>query len=473
VILPTPRPSPRPVGDDCRALVAQPGLPFASHLPEPHVHVLCRAQQHTFRPRIYTPAVTPWAFLSQCLDQDHSCEHAVDRLLAYRAARALPDCSADTGAYGKARARLPEALLRTLVRQAGRGQMAKADRHWLWKGRQVKVVDGTGLSMPDTPENQKEEPQSQRIRPGVGFPLMRLVVVFPSSAGAVLDAAVARWSGQGLGEVSLFRRLGDVLDSGDVPVADRIYATFWDVARAKARGIAVVMRWHAGRRPVWLRGRGHGTANRRVWWTKPQRPGRMTQEEYETYPKEMRWRAVRVDVRQRGFRTKRYVLITTLTDATAYRARDLAELYRRRWPAELNLRALKTVLPMDILRGKTPGLVRKEVWAHRLAYNLIRGMMAEAARRVALRPDQLSFTGAPHAVNAFLPKLPGARTAAARRLWGTVLALIGRRRVGERPDRVEPRQVKRRPKKFPKLTVPRAEARRQLLRDATRKGPKT
>lgn len=457
----------RQVANACRALIAQPGLPIAAHLPEEQILDTFHDLGGTFRDRVYTPGTTLWTFIHQVLDPDHSCQQAVDRLLAYRAAEGLPDCSDDTGAYCRARARLPEELPHQLVRQTGRAEMEKADKQWLWKGRRVKVVDGTGLSMPDTPENQKGYPQPAEIEPGVGFPLLRLVVVFCLSVGTVLDAAMAKWSGKGTGEVSLFRQLDDVLDPGDVLLGDRLYADFWDVARALARGADVVMRRHAGRKAVKFRGRGDGTGSRREGWRKPARPSWMTPEEYESYPEWLKIRVLRVVVRVRGFRTQSLVLVTTLLDGQTYSCDDLAELYRRRWQAELNLRSLKTILQMDILRGKSPDIVRKEVWLHLLAYNVVRRLMVQAAAQVGVRPDQLSFTGALHALNAFLPRLQGARTEAeAQRLWSRLLRLIGRRRVGDRPDRYEPRKVKRRPKNYARLTVPRAEERRRL-RDGT------
>jgi hypothetical protein len=270
----------RQVASTCRDLVAQPGLPFAAHLPATQIHDTLRDQGGIFRERLYTPAVTLWTFLHQCLDDDHSCEQAVDRLLAYRAAQDLPECSDDTGAYCKARARLSEELIHELLRQTGRGLSDKAEASWLLQGRPVKVVDGTGLSMPDTPENQAEYPQPQEIAAGIGFPLLRLVVVFCLSVGTVLDAAFGRWSGKGTGEVSLFRTLDDVLDPGDILLGDRLYADFWDVARARAAGVDVVMRQHAGRQEVWFGGRGHSAGNRRTWWRKPGRPARMSAEEY-------------------------------------------------------------------------------------------------------------------------------------------------------------------------------------------------
>jgi Transposase DDE domain len=473
MILPTPRPLARQVASTCRDLVVQPGLPFAQHLPAEQVHQIFHAFGGEYRERIYNPAVTLWTFLTQVRDPDHSCQQAVDRLIAHRVASGLRPCSADTGAYCRARGRFPEAVLRELTRQLGRGVAANAEAAWRWKGRPVKVVDGTGLSMPDTRANQRAYPQPASVRAGLGFPLARLVVVFSLAVGTVLDAAVGRFEGKGTGEVSLFRSLDDVLEVGDVLVGDRIYSNFWDVARAQARGVDVVMRLHAGRKGVWFRGRGHSKANKRLCWRQPPRPEWMTQEEYAAYPERLRLRAVCVDVRQRGFRTKRLVVVTTLRDPVAYPAADLAALYRRRWQAELNLRSLKVTLQMDILRGKSPDIVRKEVWAHLLTDNIVRGLMAQAARQAQVRPDELSFAGALQAVNAFLPKLEGARSAdEVARLGAALVAVIASQRVGDRPDRVEPRAIKRRPKNYPRLRVPRPEARRQLKNGATPKEKK-
>lgn len=463
----------RQVASACRALVRQPGLPFAEHLPAPQINGAVRASGASFRERIFTPAITLWTFLTQVLDRDHSCRQAVARLLAFRTARGLRPCSADTGGYCKARGRLPEAALTALTRQTGRQLLGQAPGEWLWKRRRVKVVDGTGLSMPDTPANQKEYPQPTNVAAGLGFPLLRLVVVFSLAVGTVLDAALGRCHGKGTGEVSLFRTLDDVLEPGDVLLADRLYATFWDVARALARGVDVVMRLHAGRAQPSFRGRGHQKGNRRTWWHKPQRPSWLTPAEYDAFPEWLCLRALRVDVRQRGFRTRRLLLVTTLLDAAAYAAADVAELYRRRWQAELDLRALKTTLQMDLLRGQTPAMVRKEVWAHLLVYNVVRTVMAQAAASAGVRPDEVSFAGAVQTLNAFLPHL---RTAVSEdevaRLWEVLLAALGRHRVGDRPDRYEPRARKRRPKNYPKLTEPRQQARRRLREGATRAGKK-
>src|SRR5215472_5127791 len=317
----------RPAFAARQQLCEQPGLPFAEQLPANLVHDTARRLGHIFRQR-------------------------VARLLAYRTARGLPRCSPDTGAYCRARSRLPDALLQELTRHTGRQLHEQAPVAWLWKGRPVKVADGTGISMPDTKKNQKTYPKNGKLPAGVGFPVMRLVVVFSLAVGTVLEAAIGRFQGKGQGELSLFRPLLQQLQRGDVLLGDRLYGTYWNVAYAVTHGIDVVVRQHAGRAAVWFRGRGHRTDNRRVWWRKPQRPDWMSAAEYERIPHELRLRAVRVTVRQRGFRSRRLVLITTLTDAESVNGAELGDLYRRRWQAELYLRSLKQTMQMDILRGK-------------------------------------------------------------------------------------------------------------------------
>jgi hypothetical protein len=450
-------------------LARQPGLPFADQLPAPLIHDTALSLGYRFRERIFTPAVTLWTFLSQVLDPDHSCRQAVARLLAYRTAQGLRRCSPDTGAYCRARARLPEELLKQLTRSTGRQLLEQAPKAWLWKDRPVKVVDGTGISMPDTEANQKAYPKSKKLAPGVGFPVLRLVVVFSLAVGTVLEAAMGAFQGKGTGELSLFRQLAEQFERGDIVLGDRLYGTYWNVAQGLVNGVDFVVRLHAGRTPVWFRGRGHRKDNRRVWWHKPPRPDWMGEADYERLPQKIRLRAVRIDVRQKGFRTRRLVLITTLLDAEAVSGADLAALYRQRWQAELRLRSIKQGLQMDILRGKTPEMIRKEIWAHLLVYNLVRTVMAHAAALEALQPDEISFTGALQTINAFLPQMRAVATPEdAQALWEVLLWAVGSHQVGDRPNRYEPRAVKRRAKNFPRLRVTRKEAHRRLRQGAKR-----
>lgn len=461
---PTPSTLSRQVRNECHQLHKAEGLPFAQHLPARIIDGTLAQVGGFFRERIYTPAITLWTFLSQLLDADHSCRQAVARLLAWRTAAGLPRCSPENSAYCKARTRLPEALLARLTRDTGQQVLDDADDAWRWKGHNVKLVDGTCVSMPDTPANQKEYPQPNSQKPGVGFPLLRLVVIFSLAVGTVLEAAFAPYQGKGTGELSLFRTLQQQLQPGDVLLADRHFCTYWEVAAALARGADAVLRLHGGRHAINFRlGQRLGTGDRLVWWQRPRRPEWMSQEEYDQVPKKLRLRAVQVRVRQRGFRVKKFVVMTTLLDPAAANREEVADLYRARWQAELDLRSLKTTLQMDILRGQSPEMVRKELWGHLLVYNVVRSLMAQAARAAGVKPRQISFKGALQTFNAFWPLLKVARgEAEALRLWLVMIWAMGQHEVGDRPDRYEPRKVKRRPKRYDWLNEPRAQAKKRL-----------
>ena len=187
---------------------------FAALLSEDRIRDAMGDARGLWRGWIYTPAATVWVFLSQCLSQDHSCRDAVARHLAWRVARGLKPCSADTGAYCTARADLPEEACDQLVRDTGEQVEGEAPDAWLWHGRRVRVLDGTTITMPDTPENQAEYPQLKRQKPGCGFPIARVLVVFSLSVGTVLEAAIRKYEGKLTGENSLFRELHGMLRRG-------------------------------------------------------------------------------------------------------------------------------------------------------------------------------------------------------------------------------------------------------------------
>ncbi len=380
-------------------------------------------------------------------------------MLAWLVAQGQRPCSPKTDPYCKARGRLPESLLRRLARETGQALHRQAPGAWLWRGRRVKVVDGTTVSMPDTPANQDEYPQNRSQRPGLGFPLARLVVVFSLACAAAVDAAVGPYRGKKTGENALFRTLHDSLEAGDVVLADRYYGGYFDLALLRQRDVDAVVRLHQLRRADFRRGRRLGRKYHVVAWAKPPRPAWMDRETYRSLPGALRVREVWVRVEQPGFRTKALVVVTTLHDVEAYPAADLADLYRARWQAELDLRSLKIALGMDVLRCKSPAMVRKEVWAHLLAYNLIRTAMAQAAAELGAPPWELSFKGALQALWAFGERLLGASGAVAAALRTWLLLAIGSYQVGDRPDRIEPRARKRRPKDYPHLHRPRDEAR--------------
>jgi len=383
----------------------QDSLCFAGLLSEDCICEALGAARGVWQGWVYTPAITVWVFLAQCLSPDHSCREAVARLIAWRVASGQKACSAETGAYCTARDSLPEEACAQLVRDTGRQVDEEAPPEWRWRGRRVLDVDGSTVTMPDTPDNQAKYPQPSSQQRGCGFPIARIVVVFSLAVGTVLDAAIGRYQGKQTGENSLFRTLHGLLQEGDVVLADRYFSGWFDLALLQQRGVDVVVRKHQLRPTDFRTGRRLSQGDHLVCWKKPQRPSWMSQEQYAALPNTLTLREVLVRVEQQGFRTKKLVLVTTLLDPTASPTDEIAGLYRRRWQAELHLRSLKIVLQMDHLRCKTPHRVRNEFWMHLLAYNLIRRVMAVAACPAGVEPWTISFKGTLQTLNHLLPLL--------------------------------------------------------------------
>lgn len=433
-------------------------LYFASLLPEDRITEAFGKARWFWQGWIYTPAVTFWVFLSQCFSADHSCRDAVSRLLAWRLSTGLSPCSTETGAYCTAREDLPEEACYELMRQTGREVDEEAPPQWSWLGHRVLDVDGSTFTMPDTRENQAEYPQIPNQKPGCGFPIARIVVVFSLAVGTVLDAAIGKYQGKQTGENALFRTIHDMLRPNDVVLADRYFSGWFDMALIYQRGAHVLIRKHQLRPTDFRTGTRLGHNDHLVCWSKPQCPAWMDREQYDRLPESLTLREVRVRVSQKGFRTRELVIVTTLLDPVKYPADEIASLYRRRWQAELNLRSLKIVLQMDHLRCKTPHRVRNEFYMHLLGYNLIRRVMAVAAARANQEPWTVSFKGALQTLNNLMPVLS---TSISTCSWcDALLDAIAAHVVGDRPDRAEPRVKKRRAKEYDLMNKPRDQYKR-------------
>src|SRR5579872_465886 len=312
--------------------------------------------------RIFSPLVTLWVFLGQVLSADPSCRAAVARLLAHRLARGQGRCSPRTGAYCQARRRLPESFFADVACSVGRRLDDQAQRRWLWQGRRVYLFDGTTVTMPDTPENQAAYPQVYNQKPGLGFPIARLGALISLACGAVVNLGFCQYAGKGQGEVSLLRRLWDVLLPGDVLLADSLTSNFTNIVQLQCRGVALVSRLNkAHRKADFRRGRRLGPDDHVVRWRKPTSIRSLDWQAYKALPQYLTIREARIHVRQPGFRTRSIVVVTTLLDPGQASKEELASLYRARWNNELDLRSLKSAMQMSELRCKTPGLVRKEV----------------------------------------------------------------------------------------------------------------
>ena len=404
------------------------------------------------RERLYPPTETLAMFLAQVMNADSSCQRAVNDMAIKRMLNGLPRVTTDTGVYCKARQRLPLHMLSHLTQYTGQWVAQHASPAWSWQGRKMKLVDGTTITMPDTPANQAQYPQQVTQQPGLGFPIARVVGVICLATGTLLNAAIGAYQGKGKSEHSLFRRLLDSFEAEDILIADRYYCSYFMIAALMAKGVDVVFQQHATRRTDFRCGEQLGTRDHRVYWHKPKKkPDWMSSHDYEQCPDQIQLREVKV---------KDKIIVSTLRSPKVISKKQLSELYQQRWHIELDLRHIKSTLGMERLSCKTPLMNEKQMWVYFLAYNLIRLIMAQSALQADKLPRQISFK---HALQIWT--LWNASTAFSmnnEQHLLTVTALIAEQTVGHRSGRVEPRAVKRRPKLFPLLMKPRSQAQEEI-----------
>ena len=413
-----------------------------------------------YRERVYTPTDTLSMFLSQALNSDRSCQHVVNEWFASRLGSGLGAVSTNTGAYCRARQRLPEEMIRELVRHSGNELQKRVPEKWQWKGRPVKLVDGTTLSMPDTPENQALYPQPKTQKPGVGFPQCRLVGVLDLSSGGVCDVAYGPCKGKGSGEQSLLRGLLANLNQGDVLLGDAFFPSYFLLCALQTMGVDCLCEQMGSRArgTDFRKGKSLGPRDHMITYSKPAvKPDWLSQSDYDEAPDTVCVRELRVSERK-GVPGK--TLVTTMCCPKSYKRVQLKALYRERWHVELNFRHIKTTLGMDVLSCRTPEMIGKEIWVYLLAYNLIRILMAQAAIQADRLPNTLSFK---HCAQLWLA---WGRHGSLNDYdhWKTLLLAMAQKRVGNRPGRIEPRQRKRRPKPFPLLQTSRHEARQEVIK---------
>lgn len=461
---------PRPGASSCDPVLAPflhaDGLPFANVLTADDIDQAFADEHVGFgqtRRSFWTPALTLWTFLSQVLDGVQSCRAAVLRAVV-AVALSRPLGPRDTGGYCRARAKLPQVVLQRLALQVGQRLEEQSLPSWRWHGRDVCLVDGFTASMPDTPANQARYPQPNSQKPGLGFPLVRAVVLLSLATGAVRGMALGPYAGKESGETALLRQLLEEMASGTVVVADRFYCSYFMVALLQAHGVDVVLRLHQRRHSDFRRGRRLGADDHVVTWHKPACPKWLDAETYDRLPATLTVREVRKQIALPGSRVSEVVVVTTFLDEEAFRKEEILELYKERWQAELDIRSIKTTLQMDVLRCLSPDMVEKEIWVHILGYNLIRKVAAQAAREAGVCPRQISFAASQQTVVAAWSRLSEASAAEQLQLGWELLRTLGQERVKDRPGRCEPRAVKRRPKKQKRLTNPRQVARAEQLR---------
>ena len=425
-------------------------------------HYLQPAQSGALsRRRLFSKENTFWAFFSQILDADGGCLEVIRKLQAFAAMQSKPLPSSSTAAYCQARKRLDLATLKSIflhtVQQLQ--DQPNAPESSPLQRRRVVVVDGTGISMPDTAENQQVWPQSRNQKPGCGFPQAALCACFALRTGALLSYEVGNKRSH---ELPLLRKQWDTFQSGDIFLGDKGFCSFYDVYCFLERGVDSVITL-ARRIPVTEAEsvKVLGEDDLLIHWKKPVRTkaSSYSQADWEGLPESLLLRQIKVTVNQPGFRVSTFYIVTTLLDAEDYPANDLADLYFQRWDVELFFRDIKTTMGMDILRCKTPDMVRKEILMHLIAYNCIRSIMLASANRKDVSARRISFKGSVQALRQWEPHL-NQRAMSDRERNRLILLLydsMTRKLIPDRPGRSEPRAVKRRPKPFQLLTAPRHE----------------
>jgi hypothetical protein len=409
---------------------------------------------HDYRERIYTPFKTLFTFIKQVLSPDKSCKKAVSSVAAERLNAGHTRISLNTGPYCKARKRIPEKPVQELVKEVSKLATKKALNQWKLNGRNLKVFDGSTVKMPDTKENQQAFPQHKNQKKGVGFPILRFVVIMSLTVGTVINYAVSGCKGKGTGESSLLRSILSSIEEGDIVLGDRYFPSFFLMADLKNIGADGIFRGQSMRRYDFRTGSRLGKKDHVVNWKKPQKPEWMNREEYDLYPEE-------VSIRE--FKVNGKVYVTTFLNSKSYHKKELAKIYKRRWEVEISLNSLKTVMNMDMLSCKTPDMVKKEIGIHFLAYNFIRIIMADSCIKGDAKPWQISFKGSIQLINEFMPYFL-CSTTRNEIMYSELLKLIVQNKIGNRPGRVEPRALKQRRKDFPMLNRPRSMEKMRLIR---------
>jgi len=408
------------------------------------------------RRRLFSKENTFWAFFSQIIDADGGCKEVIRKLQAYASIKGIAFPSSSTASYCTARKKLDIQTLTDIFEHTAM-QQERPPRTGRLNNRRVIVVDGTGVSMPDTAKNQEVWPQSTGQQPGCGFPMARICAFFSLTNGALLSYATGNKKSH---ELRLFRQQWKTFKPGDIFLGDKGFCSYFDMAQLRGQGVDSVVTL-ARRAPVRAVGslKKLGADDLLMSWPRPRYSNKpsYSKEEWDTLPEELTLRQIRVTVPCPGFRVQHFYIVTTLLDPVQYPATEIADLYFQRWDVELFFRDIKTTMGMDVLRCQTPEMIQKEILMNFIAYNCIRQLMSEAAKEADLAVREVSFKGSLQALRNWEPHLNQARVTRAERLrlMSDLYEAITDTPIRQRPGRSEPRCRKRRPKNYELMTAPR------------------
>jgi hypothetical protein len=406
------------------------------------------------RDRVFTLRLTFECFLWQLLKPQTACREVVRQVQALFRLQNRGPVDEGTSAYCQARQRLPKDRLKRIL--AATATTAEKRVGWGGRvaGRPVKVVDGSSTQLPDTAQNQQRYPQPSTQKPGCGFPVLKFLLLFSLNSGSVLNVVMANLHHH---DLRLLRQLQGELQKGDILLGDRAYGEYTTLATWPTQGVDVVARRHQCRRVDFRKAVRLAKRDGLFVWTKGcQQSQILSLQEWAWLPSQITVRIIRFTATLRGHRGRRMTLVTSLLDPALYPAEQLVALYARRWRLELCLRDLKTTMGMEQLRCQSPDLAEKELLMFLIGHNVIRSLMAEAVARYQVDLDRVSFKGTVDAARQYSAAILEARSRKMRQqLWDDLLMTLARDLVPFRPNRNEPRALKRRHKPFPYLTKPR------------------
>lgn len=407
------------------------------------------------RERHFPPTETLSMFITQALSADRSCQNIVNQAAMKRLLGGLGACSTHTGGYCRARQRLPLDMVTTLTQYLGTVIDNKVPDEWRWKGRKVKVADGTTVTMPDTASNQAKYPQQTSQQTGLGFPICRIVGITCLASGALLNAAIGGVKGKGADEQTLLRSMQDGFQAGDMVLGDAYFPTYFFIADMLSKGVDILMEQNGSRKKNTDFRRGHKLGQRDHIITiskSKKRPHWMTVEDYQAMPDTL-------SIRE--FKAGGKIMVTTIMCPQEASKNELKQLYKSRWNVELDIRDIKNTMGMNVLSCKTADMVIKEIWVYLLAYNLIRLVMTQSALLANIKPRTISFK---HSLQLWLVWTQQVAGPDAEKLQ-VLLILTAEQRVGNRSGRIEPRAIKRRPKPYPLLMKQRQIAREEVIKN--------
>jgi len=411
------------------------------------------------RRRLFSKENTFWGFFSQILDADGGCAEVVRKFHAFAASRSMTLPSSSTSAYCQARLKLEESDLETVLAHTSK-QLTQKGSGGALLNRRVVVADGTGVSMPDTQKNQQVWPQTTQQKPGCGFPQAYICACFNLHSGALLSYKLGNKKSH---ELLMLREQWDSFQPGDIFLGDKGFCSFYDVFKLADKDIDSVIT--KGKRKLVTPNNADkilGEDDLLIHWSKPKWTKRMSysQEEWRSLPDKLVLRQIKVKVNHPGFRTQSFYIITTLTDSSSYSAKAIADLYYQRWDVELFFRDIKTTMGMDILRCKSPGMVRKELLMHFIVYNCLRLLMLKAADKADVPARSISFKATAQTLRQWEPLLKSELSQQEQvHLFSLLCDSIATSVLYIRPGRREPRCMKRRPKNYQRMTKPRHEMR--------------